>query len=249
MRDPAIAEGPAVHLVEWQDPLPIGSTYEHFWHVGFYRLCFKGEDVPAVYREVLAGGVEPFTELFLPVESIEAGRPAFSFADPDGVVLQNQTLPGVRRLYHVALNCSDLGASSVFYESLGLRPWMKLSTDTPVLFHFGRGRNPATFEAAIFDCPGVASPDNEPAFNLDLCRWKAPQAVGRPYGSQHHVGIARLGVAVGDVERVRSAISEAGAGRVGVPEERDFGPDVGLRTVVVARDPDGAVIELLDRPL
>jgi catechol 2,3-dioxygenase-like lactoylglutathione lyase family enzyme len=238
-----------VHLVEWHHPEPFGSTYDQFWHVGFYRLCFKGEDVPAVYREALAGGVEPFTELFQPVESIEAGRPAFSFADPDGVVLQNQTLPGVRRLYHVALNCSDLDASSVFYESLGLRAWMKLSTDIPVLFHFGRGQDPATFEAAIFDCPGVASPDDEPAFNLDLCHWKTPEAVGRPYGSQHHLGIARLGVAVSDIEGVRTAITEAGVGRVGAPEERDLGPEVGVRTVVVALDPDGAVIELLDDPL
>jgi hypothetical protein len=32
-------------------------------------------------------------------------------------------------------------------------------------------------------------------------------------------------------------------------EERDFGAEVGRRNVAIVKDPDGAVVELVDRPL
>ncbi len=248
LRDPTGVGGPAVHLVEWQSPRPIGSTYDSFWHVGFFRICFQATDMAALYREVLELGGEPFTELVMPEGENVTGRPAFSVPDPDGVVLQNVTLPGARRLFHTALHCSDLTASSAFFELLGLHRYLEARTDVPVTNHFGRGQEPSTFEAAFFEGVDDPSPDDSPVFSLDLCQWTRPKATGRPYANQNNVGIARLGVAVDDLAGVRSNLMEHGF-RVSQPEVRNFGTEVGVRTVAVARDPDGACIELVDHPL
>jgi catechol 2,3-dioxygenase-like lactoylglutathione lyase family enzyme len=229
-------------------PESVGSPYDTFWHVGFFRICFKSDDIPTVYRRVVAAGGAPFTEPLMPEGQNVTGRPAFSVPDPDGVVLQNLTLPGVTRLFHTCLNCSDLAASRAFYEALGLRAYLDDRTTVPVVNHFGQGGEPSTFDAVLFDCAGVPSPDDSPVFSLDLCRWTMPEPAGTPYAVQHHVGIVRLGLAVTDLDRGRAALLDSGAS-ASDPEERDYGPGVGTRTAVVARDPDGAIIELVDRPL
>jgi catechol 2,3-dioxygenase-like lactoylglutathione lyase family enzyme len=248
LRDPTSASGPAVHLVQWRSPEPVGSAYDAFWHVGFFRICTKSDDVPAVYRDVVAAGGVPFTEPVMPEGQNVTGRPAFSVPDPDGVVLQNVTLAGARRVFHTCLNCTDLAASRTFYETLGLRTYLQDRTEVPVTNHFGTGSELSTYDAALLDCPGVPSPDDMPVFSLDLCRWTLPVPTGSPYEVQHHRGIVRLGLAVADVEAARTALVNRGA-KVSEPEQRDFGPEVGSRTAVTAHDPDGAVIELVDRPL
>jgi catechol 2,3-dioxygenase-like lactoylglutathione lyase family enzyme len=171
LRDPCGAGGPAVHLVEWHSPKPIGSPYDHFWHVGFFRICFTSTDMQSLYLEVIEHEGTPFTELVLPHGENVTGRPAFSVPDPDGVVLQNITLPGARRLYHTALNCSDLRVSSEFLELLGFRRWHEGRTQAPVTNHFGRGGELSTYMAALYEGSDISSSDGVPAFSLDLCQW------------------------------------------------------------------------------
>jgi catechol 2,3-dioxygenase-like lactoylglutathione lyase family enzyme len=200
LRDPSTVGGPAVHLVEWQSPKAIGSPYDEFWHVGFFRICFTTTDAQDLYREVLEHGGKPFTGLVMPEGENVIGRPAFSVPDPDGVVLQNITLPGTRRLYHAALNCSDLYASSAFLELLGLRRWLEGHTEVPVTTHFGRGGELSTYRAAFFEGDDGSSPHTAPVFSVDLCQWTRPMATGSPYKDQNNVGIARIGIAVDDLE-------------------------------------------------
>jgi catechol 2,3-dioxygenase-like lactoylglutathione lyase family enzyme len=247
LRDPSAHSGPAIHLVEWRSPDPVGSAYGEFWHVGFFRICMKSDDVPAVYRNVVAAGGVPFTEPLMP-EGQNVGWPSFWVPDPDGIVLQNVTLPGVERLLHTCVNCSDLGASRSFYEALGLRVYIESRTDVPIVFPFGTGGTMATYDAAIFECPDVPTPDDMPVFSLDVCRWTMPEPTGRPYETQNHLGIARLGVAVADLIRVRADLMTRGW-TVSDIEERDFGAEVGTRNAAIVSDPDGAVMELVDRPL
>ena len=64
------------------------------------EICFTTTDAHDLYREVLEHGGKPFTGLVMSEGENVIGRPAFSVPDPDGVVLQNITLPGTRRLYH-----------------------------------------------------------------------------------------------------------------------------------------------------
>jgi catechol 2,3-dioxygenase-like lactoylglutathione lyase family enzyme len=248
LRDPSSDSGPAIHLVQWRSPDPVGSPYGEFWHVGFFRICMKGGDVPSVYRDVVAAGGKPFTEPLMPEGQNAAGRPSFSVPDPDGVVLQNTTLPGVRRLFHTNVNCSDLKSSRSFYESLGLRAHVASRTDVPVVLPFARAGQMSTWDAVLFECADVATPDDMPVFSLDVCRWMMPEPTGTPYETQNHVGIVRLGLAVPDLIRVRTDLVTRGW-TVSDIEERDFGAEVGTRKAAIVRDPDGAVVELFDRPL
>jgi catechol 2,3-dioxygenase-like lactoylglutathione lyase family enzyme len=248
LRDPSSPASPAVHLVEWQSPESYGSAYDVFWHVGFFRICTKGDNVPSVYRDLVTTGAKPFTQPLIPEGQNVTGRPAFSVPDPDGVVLQNVTLPGVRRLFHTCMNCTDLLASQAFYEALGLRTYLVDRTEVAVVNHFGTGGELSTYDAALLDCELVPSPDDQPTFSLDLCRWTMPEPTGSPYEAQHHVGIVRIGLAVEDLNLARSMLVDYGAS-ISEPETRDFGPEVGARTAVVVCDPDGAVVELFDDPL
>ena len=75
-----------------------------------------------------------------------------------------------------------------------------------------------------------------------------PEPTGRPYPTQNHLGIVRLGLAVPDLARGRADLAARGTPVTDI-EERHYGADVGTRQAVVARDPDGAVVELVDHPL
>jgi catechol 2,3-dioxygenase-like lactoylglutathione lyase family enzyme len=249
LRDPASDLNPVVHLVEWHVPKPIGTPYESFWHVGFFRICTRGGDIPALYLDLVAAGADPFTEPLMPEGQNVTGRPAFSVPDPDGIVLQNITLPGTRRISHVAINCTDIEASRSFYEAFGLRTYLQLQTDVPVTNHFGRGAELSTCKGAMLDVPGVAPcSDGDPVFSLDLCRWTLPEPAGSPYDVQNHLGIVRVGLAVDDIEAMRRDLVARGV-PVSGPETRDFGSEAGTRTALIVHDPDGAVIEILDHRL
>jgi hypothetical protein len=106
----------------------------------------------------------------------------------------------------------------------------------------------STYDAALFECPDVPTPDDTPVFSLDVCRWTMPEPTGRPHETQNHLGIVRLGLAVPDIIRVRADLVSRGL-TVSDVEERDFGAEVGTRNATVLIDPDGAVVELVDRPL
>lgn len=249
LRDPGASGGPAVHLVAWRSHKPGGTAYPVFWHVGLFRICTQENDVPGIYRRIVAEGGKPFTKPLMPDGQNVAGRPCFSTPDPDGVVLQKVTADAPRRMTHVALNCRDLAAVRSFYEGLGLRTYRTARTTAPVPQQFGAGGEPATFDAAVLDCPGGRiCPDGRPVFSLDLCRWTQPEPVGEPYPTQHQPGIVRIGFAVRDLAALRMDLAARGIAAT-KPETRNFGPETGSREAVVARDPDGVVIEFFEQAL
>jgi catechol 2,3-dioxygenase-like lactoylglutathione lyase family enzyme len=247
MRDPRAPGGPAIHLWGWRSPEPTGKPYPAYWHVGLFRIC-TAADAASIYRDVLAAGGKPFTELIMPEAERVAGRPSFCVPDPDGVVLQHVTAPGTPRLSHVALNPRNLAASVAFYEGLGLTVHHTLSTDIPVAYPFGPGGELATFEAAIMQAPGAPEYDGRPVFCLDLCRWKQPAPIGAPYRAQTNLGLVRLGLCVDDLDGLAAGLAARGVA-VSTPEVRDFGAEAGTRRAIVTRDPDGVLVEIFDRPL
>jgi catechol 2,3-dioxygenase-like lactoylglutathione lyase family enzyme len=245
LRDPAVPLAPAVHLVQWIAPVPAGRPYAGFTNPGFFRLCFKYNNAAHMYDRVIAAGSTPFTEPLMGEGKKRPGRPVFSTPDPDGVVIQYLSLPGMERLFHVCCNCSDLARAATFYEMLGLHCYMRLGTTEPERFSFGPPGGPATFDAALFEHPDDESPDDSPSFSIDVVRWKIPEPVGTAYGSQTNLGIVRIGLVARDLDSA-SANLDAHGYPVSAVEVRDFGGAVGIRRAAVVRNPDGALIELLD---
>jgi catechol 2,3-dioxygenase-like lactoylglutathione lyase family enzyme len=245
LRDPALPLGPAVHLVQWLTPKPTGRPYPGFTNPGFFRICFQCNDVAATYDRVVAAGARPFTAPLPGKEENAPGYPVFGSPDPDGIVVQYLRLPGLERLFHVCCNCSELASAVRFYEALGLRCYMRMSTTEPEPFSFGPPGALGTFEAAVFDHPAEQSPDQNPNFSIDLVRWKTPEPQGVPYASQVNLGIARIGLAARDLDQARASLRALGY-PVSEVEQRDFGTKVGTRRAMVVKNPDGALIELVD---
>jgi catechol 2,3-dioxygenase-like lactoylglutathione lyase family enzyme len=77
-----------IDLIEWKNPKTAGQAYPHLYHVGMARLALKTKNLPQVYEDLKARGVEFFSEpqeLNLPNQ----GRASFvCFTDPDGTILE-----------------------------------------------------------------------------------------------------------------------------------------------------------------
>ncbi len=77
-----------IDLIEWKNPRTAGQPYPHLYHVGMARLALKTKNLPQVYEDLKARGVEFFSEpqeLNFPNQ----GRASFAcFTDPDGTILE-----------------------------------------------------------------------------------------------------------------------------------------------------------------
>ena len=77
-----------IDLIEWKNPKTAGQAYPHLYHVGMARLALKTKNLPQVYEDLKARGVEFFSEpqeLNFPNQ----GQASFvCFTDPDGTILE-----------------------------------------------------------------------------------------------------------------------------------------------------------------
>lgn len=136
---------------------------------------------------------------------------------------------------HVNVNCSQLARSLGFYQgALGLAP---LSHTRPVP-QDGAGfgmHGPVQWDAwIIHDDRGQA------AQGIDLLEWKLPAPMGRP-AAVHELGFSRLLLAVRDVAALHARLSAAGAAPRNAPTSLG-----GARRGFIARDPDGALLEIAE---
>ena len=135
---------------------------------------------------------------------------------------------------HANVNCADLARSLRFYTALlGLRAAAHTAPERPQdcrAFGFeGDGQWDAWMLTAEGEPGGTA---------IDLLEWKLPRPVGRPPKELHHLGFARLGLEVPDAAVLRSRLMAAGAECADAAGEARF----------LARDPDGTLLELGERP-
>ena len=57
MQDARGFAGPAVDLLEWKQPGPVGRPPAEPNHLGLFRVCLLVPDIDAVYRRAVAAGV------------------------------------------------------------------------------------------------------------------------------------------------------------------------------------------------
>ena len=237
----------AVQLVQWQQPVPTGTTYLSHTNPGYFRMCFQLSDVAGFYDNVVAAGVEPLSPLRLPKGEHSTGRPSFSFRDPDGAVLQFVTLAGGDRLYHTNCNTADLQRAHEFYEGvIGLHCFIHYTTHVPENHTFGPGGELASHDARLY-CTLDGDPAEPPVFALDVVESTFPRPTGHIYTEPNNVGIARVAVQVSSVDAAYESLRAAsGVSVAGPPELWDLGSDVGPVKTLVVRSPDGAPLELVE---
>jgi catechol 2,3-dioxygenase-like lactoylglutathione lyase family enzyme len=239
--------GPAVDLLEWKQPAPVGRPPAKANHLGFFRLCFTHPDVTALHAELEAAGVSllaaPASVPIDPARGLDVRF--FCARDPDGTTVEFIELPGEPRLLHVNVNCSDLARSVAFYcDVLGLET-VGHSEPGPVdgaAFGFD---GPAEWRADFLAVPGQAG-----TFIVDLLEWKTPKPVGRPAREANQLGMFRMAFLVEDARACHEELVRAGVD-TGPPAWLEMGPDIPIDGLwaVFFRDPDGSCLELIQRPV
>jgi catechol 2,3-dioxygenase-like lactoylglutathione lyase family enzyme len=238
--------GPAVDLLEWQQPRPIGHPARAANQLGLYRMCLSHPDLGALHARMRSAGVRtasPPAEMTLDPESGLRVRYFCSF-DPDGTCVEFIEQPGAVRLLHVNVNCRDLDRSSRWYQDvLGLAPLVARSQPGAV-DGIGLGFPGACqFRADFLAIPGRMD------LIVDLLEWLDPTPIGAPAASANQLGWFRLAYLVEDARACCAELDRLGVAHSG-PCWLDMGPDVpidGLHAVFF-RDPDGTCLELIERP-
>ena len=258
-----VAEFPArlLHLIQWKSPKPTGSPYREANHVGIYRQNSLVSNLNDAYANVLANGGKPYGEPSWIVLTPEGfGVTVFAYRDPDGNTLEmigtedptgKILYPGM--MHHCNLNVRNLGRSYRFYRDiLGLDPTAYLAPSA--LQPASNGslgdalRNPdgspfteghMRFAATLM---GVRSDSRSP---IDVLEWDVPKPYGEPYQSPTNLGIIRVAFEVDDIEAARARLLLAGHAAAPI-ETWDMG-EFGARKIVIFKDPDGIMLELIEQ--
>ncbi|HVV08174.1 VOC family protein [Amycolatopsis sp.] len=222
---------PAVEFVDWRRPVTqpaeAGMRPSAFVALG-YRVASLSrlEDrltTLGLTGEPAAGGLR--------VRG--AARPGLTITDPDGVTIEVVEIPPAGTdpagglISHERVRCSDLARSLAWYGSIG---WTERA----------RGIDDGVPWASL------VLPE-DPTFSLEL-EERAGSGDGAPRRANTQ-GLYRIALAVEDVREAHAAlVRESG---VPVPEPLFIPmPDTptGGFTVLFLADPDGAVVELVERP-
>jgi catechol 2,3-dioxygenase-like lactoylglutathione lyase family enzyme len=234
--------GPAVDLLQWMVPVPVGAPGQVLSHIGFNRLCVVVPDVDAVYRRVVAAGHR--VENDLSGEGVVSARP-FVCRDPDGVAIEFREDRALTAplLHHVNVNCSGLGRSLDWYERvIGLE-----------------ARAPSPKETFRADAYGLSAdadldgrmlwPPEQDAFAIELIEWKSPKPTGTSPASANQLGLYRMAFMVADIQLAYDEIKTQGV-ECRPPVFLDMGPEIPIDGVwaLFFPDPDGTCMELIETP-
>jgi catechol 2,3-dioxygenase-like lactoylglutathione lyase family enzyme len=255
--------GRQLHLIEWKSPKPTGKPYAEANHVGIYRQNSFVDNLDAAHANVVASGGRPYgppSHIALTPDGF--GATAFAFRDPDGTTLEMigaETAPGADAypgmMHHCNLNVRNLEKSYIFYRDvIGLDLTVYLEPPEPQPTHNGSLgdmlRNPDGSEFTdgqmllAATLMGIRTDTRNP---LDVLEWHMPKPYGEPYTSPTNLGIMRVAFEVDDIDAAHARLVATGHGPIGPVETWDMG-DFGKRKVVIFRDLDGIMLELIEQP-
>ena len=246
LQDGSHAFGPAIDLLEWKTPKPIGRPHPEANHLGFMRLCLGHGDLDALHARLEAAGVPirsaPVSVPVLPGQTVRF----FLCSDPDGTCIEFIEFGDAVRLSHININCRDLDHSSDWYQRvLGVAPIASRAEPPPAAGAGFGFPGDCRYRADFLGIGGKPHP-----FILDLLEWQDPKPVGRPLAEANHLGLFRMAFMVDDAKASCVELDRLGIAHSG-PCHLDMGPDVPIEGGLYAvffRDPDGACLELIQTP-
>jgi len=165
----------------------------------------------------------------------------------------------INRIIHVNIVCTNLERSLRFYHDtlggdviiskpVGARKTESLGSG--IAMGFG---GPAQWGAYFIrfgdQVPLGGAYLGEGATVIDLLQWTKPASVGRPYDRLNNVGLARMALAVDNIDKAYSDLKAKGVEFISPPQKVDLErPGEGRVKVVAFKDPDGTFLELAERP-
>lgn len=237
---------PAIDLLEWLEPRPVGAPAAEPNQLGFYRICFLASELDARYEALRSRGVECLSEpVDVPLGSEVADSVrALCFRDPDGTVLELIERPeGGVEAVHVNVNCSDIVRSHEWYERvLGLKTIGRSAPGPVAGTLFGRSDEIEWDARFLLPASGAQ-------LAVDLLEWKRPRPVGAPSAAANQLGIFRMAFLVGDAHEAHAELVRQGV-EAPPPTFLEMGPEIPVDGVwaVFFRDPDGTCLEFIQSP-
>ena len=148
-------------------------------------------------------------------------------------------MPLLSRLFHIAVNSTDLDRSVAFYRRLGFQVMAdRTVTNDNVKEAFAVPTGDLRFVHLRLG-------ESEDATLLDIVQWGGPgTADGAATPAQHQRGITRFAVLTDDTERVYRELSADGVEFLTTPTTV-MTPEGGWK-VCLALDPDGVVVQVTE---
>jgi catechol 2,3-dioxygenase-like lactoylglutathione lyase family enzyme len=144
------------------------------------------------------------------------------------------------RIFHVNVNCARLEPSRRFYvEALGLTAGVRTAVDRPQPGE-AFGLDEAQWDAWI-----MLGEKEYAGGAIDLLEWQVPEPTGAPPGSIAQCGFQRIGVRVRDIDESARVVTELGGEVWSEPVVHVVDGEHEVR-IVMASDPDGTTIELVE---
>jgi catechol 2,3-dioxygenase-like lactoylglutathione lyase family enzyme len=223
----------SLELVAWTQPATFGSPYPVPWSYGIHSYGFSVPDVGEVARRAEALGSSA-------VKTVEQG---LLLRDPEGLPVEVVGGAGDRaEAHHMRLVCADLNRSVDWYENIGMKPAPHAVVVAGNELWDGDAEH--TLEREV----GVVAAD-DPTYSLILSSWTGPPPIGPSYAMPFHQGLYRMAIAVDDVHAAYESLR--GAGIAKQPPYTFILPGTPLTnglTILFIRDPDGVLVELVERP-
>jgi len=233
-----LGDYPALRLIEWKRPGPVGTPYLSHGNVGWYRLVSTVRDIEAARSAVVGNGGQPFTatssgKLLMYGPSVEPNPyRTFHAYDPDGIAIQwSYDWPREDRAGNMNRTAQgDAGPKWITERPVQDRMFAVVggTTDvdryaqfyTDILgFDIWSGLQTPEPVANIYSpsggmtvCDGAFFvPRGDRRFVIDWLRWWESADNPRPYPEPNHLGIIRCAIEVDDIDRAFECLAAAAA--------------------------------------
>jgi catechol 2,3-dioxygenase-like lactoylglutathione lyase family enzyme len=227
----------ALEIVHWMDPATTGETYRSPANPGLHALTYA---VPAVAEHVSAAGAtiegQADTGLLWPTSRATFVR------DPDGVLVELlESEPGApAESRGIRLCCRDLDATVTWYRAIGFGIVVPPTAVTvPAAALGGDGADVAVRAARL----ALAE---EPSFALTVI--EHPDAAGDSWEEPYHRGLYRMALRVENLRDATAELDRRGVVYEGPKWIPLDGTKIGGMSILFLRDPDGVMVEFVERP-
>lgn len=220
-RGPRVA--PAIEVQGWAEPGVTGAPHAEPHLAGIQAVGVAVAD-PAAARAALVRTGGMVVDHLGDMVSVRT-------ADGHTVDLVPAT-GGASRIAHLRVTCTDLAASLAWYERLG--------------FAATGAAQRSSDQGVVVQRLTLA----EEPLQLVLCEWRDPPTTGTHYAQANHAGWYRVALRVDDTRAAYDELVADGWAFEGPPLAVAMpGTPVPDLWIAFTRDPDGAVYELVQRPL
>lgn len=233
---------PALEVAEWISPRSVGQPYNDATTPGIHALAVQTTQHNSAAPTQGTGQIAHVAEGILPV-------PGTILADPDGVEVEvyparsgdSPMALGIR------VHCTDLDTSLAWYRSIGfVGGGQRVALSLPRIDH--DTTCPATGSVVAGEAVRIRLPEDDPPFTLCLFQPTAPPPTGSAYSTGNHLGLFRIALRVEDVTTTCRILSQRGVPTQGPITFGLPGTAVASLRIAFCTDPDGVVVELVERP-